>query len=181
MVVKKNTPQKDPIWVAIQSLCLSVAQKRYLEGRFWDQYNWFSRKASQNHKRGNIFGLLIASVNVIVASIAGVNLGVDAAIRPISVTIFLLNIGAGVSTQVITRYQFDQKGDDYRFTAEILKSEFWILIADITDTEKIPEAQYQEFFNKVEDTIQADVQRLKRQKKSQEKSIENFKGKHIND
>ena len=67
---KKQKIETDKLWIAIQSLELTPEQKRFFENRFWDQYKWFSRKATQNQKRGNKLGIGVLIANTFVTSFA---------------------------------------------------------------------------------------------------------------
>jgi len=154
---KKQKIETDKLWIAIQSLELTPEQKRFFENRFWDQYKWFSRKATQNQKRGNKLGIGVLIANTFVTSFAALNIGITGAIKFINISTFTLSICSTIATQVHKRYNFDQIGDEYRVTSEKMKSMFWILIANQAS---IPEDEYLDFVIKVEGIIQGDIERF---------------------
>ena len=154
---KKQKSEPDKLWLTIQSLELTPEQKRFFENRFWDQYNWFSQKATQNQKRGNKLGIGVLIANTFVTSFAALNIGITGAIKFINVSTFGLSICSTIATQVARRYNFDQIGDEYRVASETLKSMFWQLTANQT---RIPEEDYLDFVTKVEGVIQGDIQKF---------------------
>ncbi|NET56904.1 MAG: DUF4231 domain-containing protein [Symploca sp. SIO2E6] len=154
---KKQKSKPDKLWLTIQSLELTPEQRRFFENRFWDQYNWFSKKATQNQKRGNKLGIGILIANTFVTSFAAFNIGITGAIKFINISTFTLSICSTITTQVHKRYNFDQMGDEYRVASETLKSMFWQLAAN---KNYIPEADYLDFVTKVEGVIQGDLQKF---------------------
>jgi len=168
---KKKKSETDKLWLAIQSLELTPEQKRFFEHRFWDQYNWFSKKASQNQKRGNKLGIGVLIANTFVTSFAALNIGINGAIKFIHISTLTLSICSTIATQVHKRYNFDQIGDEYRVNSEKMKSIFWRLIAD---KNSITEAEYIDFVTKTEDIIQGDIQRfIVAQTKQNEEQLKN--------
>ncbi|NEP13805.1 MAG: DUF4231 domain-containing protein [Symploca sp. SIO2C1] len=147
----KQKSEPDQLWLTIQSLELTSEQKRFFENRFWAQYHWFSKKATENHKRGNTLRISVLIANIFVTSFAALNISITGAIKFINVSLFTLSISSTIATQVSTRYKFDQIGEEYGVTSETLKSMFWQLAAN---QNQIPEDDYLNFVTKVEQVIQ---------------------------
>ena len=145
----------------IEQLELSDSLKRCLRSRWLDQVSWMGGKARQTQFRYYALRLIAIVGGVLVPALVGLNFNEPYNEIVRSVT-FVIGLAVAISVAVEEFFHYGERWRHYRSTVEALKSEGWQFFQSSGRYSQYAGHQeaYQDFADRVEQILSADVSRF---------------------